>query len=545
MDNAKATRRRLDEDDVAAVTTALAIAYARQTPIAGVCVVDGCGVSVRVRNGHLLVEDGLGRHRRTRRFNRATSDLRRLVILADSGMVTLDALAWCRATGVAVVGIDSFRGDVTLSTVAASVDDGRLRRQQSLAFTNGAAARITADLLRAKLAGQASVVGEVFADPQASYTLAGLYEALGGTDDLDELRQIEATAAAAYFAAWTGRPETMLHFAERDRRRMPAHWQEPFDGRRSPLSGTSARRAATPLNCLINYSTALAVAECRIGALIAGLDVGVGLLHADVKSTDSLIYDLVEPLRPQLERFCLELIASRVFHRGDFLEQPDGSVRLGAALRADLTTTLPRWAEAAGPIVERVSHALADASDRPIPKSTPITSHRRRTVAQLSSAPRRKPKIPPPAPRLRRVRQPALPLARRCKGCGTDLAHYQRTWCPRCWPARLGEAGSVGSSRARAQLEGPGGRPERGRLIREGKTRVKTAQLRELGFTPDDWSAIREGLRNLTLAEVAAATGLSVTSISRLRSGAATPAPRHWPQLAAIAGVRRGTGPVS
>jgi CRISPR-associated protein Cas1 len=540
MDDAKATRWRLDGDDVAAISTALATAYARQTPIAGVCVVDGCGVSVSVRNGHLVVEDGLGRHRRSRRFNRATSDLRRLVILADSGMVTLDALAWCRAIGVAVVGIDAYRGDVTLSTVAASVDDGRLRRQQSLAATNGVAAQITADLLRAKLAGQASVVGEVFADPETAHTLAGLYEALGETEDLDELRQIEATGAAAYFGGWIGRPETVLCFAERDRQRLPAHWQQPFDGRRSPLSGTSARRAATPLNCLVNYCGALAMAECRVAALIAGLDVGIGLLHTDRKSLDSLSYDLVEPLRPEVERFCLDLVGSRVFHRGDFLEQPDGSVRLGPALRADLTTTLPRWAEAAGPVVERVAHVLADASGRPIPKSTPITSQRRRTVAQASSAPRRKPKTPPPAPRLKRVRQPALPLANRCKGCGTDLDHHQRTWCAACWPTQREAAGVSGSAAARAALVDPAVREAKSKAISAGRAAARDARLRALGWRPEDWpERILPGLRQrrVTAAQTQEATGMSIAAAYALLEGRRLPRPYAWTALGRLAGV--------
>jgi CRISPR-associated protein Cas1 len=542
MTKAEVRCRRLDGDDVAAISTALATAYARQTPVAGVCVVDGCGVSVSVRHGHLLVEDGLGRHRRSRRFNRATSDLRRLVIVADSGMVTLDALAWCRATGVAVVAIDAFRGDVTLSTVAPSVDDGRLRRQQGLATTNGVAARITADLLRAKLAGQAAVVGEVFADPATAYTLAGLYEALGDTNDLDELRQIEATAAAAYFGAWTGRPETVLPWAERDRRRLPAHWQEPFDGRRSRLSGTSARRATAPLNCLINWCGALAMSECRIGALIAGLDVGIGLLHADVKSTDALVFDLVEPLRPEVERFCLDLIASRVFHRGDFLEQPDGSVRLGPALRADLTTTLPRWAEAAGPVVERVAHALAEASDRPIPKSTPITSRRRIAVAKVASAPRRKPQAPLPTPRLTRVRQPALPLAHRCKGCGADLDHHQRTWCAACWPTRRSQAGRSGSHAARLALDDPLVREAKGSAISAGRRAARDARIRAAGWEPEDLERrIRPALRaaKVTAAQVMDATGLRVSAAYRALEGRQVPNARHWDALAAMGGVAR------
>jgi CRISPR-associated protein Cas1 len=542
MDKAEATSRRLDGDDVEAITIALATAFSRQTPIAGVCVADGCGVSVAVRRGHLVVEDGLGRHRRTRRFNRATSGLRRLVVLADSGLVTLDALAWCRATGVAVVAIDACQGEVTMSTVTASVDDGRLRREQALAGTNGVGARITADLLRAKIAGQASVIGDLFGDTETARALAGLYEALGETDDLDELRQIEATAAAAYFGAWAGRPETAVRFAERDRERIPAHWQALFDSRRSSLGGQTSRLATTPLNCLLNFCFALAASECRLAALIAGLDVGIGLLHADRKSLDSLVFDVIEPLRPDVERFCLGLVASRVFHRGDFLEQIDGSVRLGPALRADLTATLPRWAELAGPIVERVTHALADASDRPIPKSTPITSRKRRAVAAVSSAPRRKPKAQQPAPRLKRVRQPALPLAHRCKGCGTDLDHHQRVYCSRCWPSHREEAGRRGSARAREALDNPEVRRLKGAAISGGRVAARDARIRAAGWQPEDWEErIRPGLRarGVTAAQVREATGVSLNTAYRALQGRQVPNARHWSALASLAAETR------
>jgi len=37
-----------------------------------------------------------------------------------------------------------------------------------------------------------------------------------------------------------------------------------------------------------------------------------------------------------------------------------------------------------------------------------------------------------------------------------------------------------------------------------------------------------------TLAEIAAATGLSVAACSRIRAGARVPHPRHWDMLAAL-----------
>ena len=47
-----------------------------------------------------------GRHRRTERLNRATSGLKRLVVIGHTGFVTLEALRWIRDVGAAFVQID-------------------------------------------------------------------------------------------------------------------------------------------------------------------------------------------------------------------------------------------------------------------------------------------------------------------------------------------------------------------------------------------------------------------------------------------------------
>jgi hypothetical protein len=71
-------------EDVADSMAALTETY-RRPDIAGVCVVDGFGVRVVVERGALEVHDGVGPHRRTRRYDRATHGLCRLVILNAAG----------------------------------------------------------------------------------------------------------------------------------------------------------------------------------------------------------------------------------------------------------------------------------------------------------------------------------------------------------------------------------------------------------------------------------------------------------------------------
>ena len=102
--------------------------------VGGVCVVDGYGVQVRVRNRCLVVSDGIGRFRRERQFAKALADIRRLIILSHEGAITLEALRWLTDAGIAFLQIDRdgklIAGSaITGSTIRACVVPWRWPRQ--------------------------------------------------------------------------------------------------------------------------------------------------------------------------------------------------------------------------------------------------------------------------------------------------------------------------------------------------------------------------------------------------------------------------------
>src|SRR5271163_941751 len=90
-------------EDVADTTAGLSITYARDTSASGVCIADGMGLRISVDRGALVVADGMGPHRRERRFDRATHGLRRVVVLGTTGTWSLDAMHWCRRLGIGVL----------------------------------------------------------------------------------------------------------------------------------------------------------------------------------------------------------------------------------------------------------------------------------------------------------------------------------------------------------------------------------------------------------------------------------------------------------
>src|SRR5262249_13170542 len=92
----RASSGRVKPKEVADVLAGLEAGFADGADPAGpaVAVVLGAGAKVRVERGHLVASDGVGRFRRERRWNRATGRLRRLVVGASSGYLSIDAISW-------------------------------------------------------------------------------------------------------------------------------------------------------------------------------------------------------------------------------------------------------------------------------------------------------------------------------------------------------------------------------------------------------------------------------------------------------------------
>jgi CRISP-associated protein Cas1 len=211
---------------------------------AGVLVVDGFRIALRVVSlGKLRIEDGIGRQRRELVLDRASSGLERLVLIGHAGFVTLDALAWLRAIGAALVQIGR-DGEVLAHSAPFGYDGHPIRRAQALAVTNGLDLAIARELIAEKLNGQRRVLVRLGADLRE---FDALRVALDSADSIERVRVIEANAAALYFAAWR---DVRIRFRDRDLARIPARWLR-VDSRASVLTG-SPRAATSPINAMRN-----------------------------------------------------------------------------------------------------------------------------------------------------------------------------------------------------------------------------------------------------------------------------------------------------
>jgi CRISPR/Cas system-associated endonuclease Cas1 len=75
----------------------------------------------------------------------------------------------------------------------------------------------------------------------------------------------------------------------------------------------------------LNYLYAIVQAEARIAILSLGLDPGMGVLRAGLEARDSLALDVMEPVRPEVDQFVLELLRSHTFAVREFFQTRRGS----------------------------------------------------------------------------------------------------------------------------------------------------------------------------------------------------------------------------
>src|ERR1700733_10283611 len=491
------------------------------TPRNGVVTLFGHGIRVSVDRGHLLVQDAIGSERLAARFARVRHGLRRLIVVGSDGIVSLSALRWLADQDASFVMLER-EGSVLATTGPASSSDSRLRRAQVLAHHSGTALRIVRELIELKLGGQERVAREKLKNGAAVASITQAREHVAVAETTDAIRLLESRAALTYWNAWRAQP---INFPKNELRRIPAHWQT-FGMRVSPLTG-SPRLAANPLNAMLNYLYALLESETRLALAALGLDPGLGLMHTDSPSRDSLACDVMEPVRPQVDEYVLGWISRETLLRRWFFEQRDGCCRLMGDLSGKVSETSPTWRRAVAPIAERVAQLLWSA----VPQSrqrdrtpTRLTQYNRREAKGVSGA------LPPAA----------LPRSESfCKVCGVEIVKG-RNYCPECAKetsaARMIEIAKNGRVAANS--------PQAQKLRSESRHRHAIAQANwraqdHSGWPTDEFyrDNIRPELQIFSTSKIAPALGISISYAVDIRRGRRFPHSRHWQTLARLIGV--------
>lgn len=483
---------------------------------AGVCVADGHGIKIRVERRHLIVEDGIGRSRRERRFHKATANFNRLIILGTTGYISLEAHRWLADAGIAFAHLTP-GGEILMHSHQQGSDRSSLRRAQSWAVTNETGLEIVRYLPDRKLEGQAHIAAELGGE-RASIDEAR--HQIESADSVDELMWLEASAANHYWYAWT---DVRCRFVELDLSQVPDHWL--VFGKRGSVQSSSPRRAICPIDAILNYLYGLAETEAIFACLAVGLDPGIGVLHADQKARASFALDLMEPVRPLIDERVLELLQDHHFRASDFAETRRGGCRLTPHLTHWLAETAIEWGRALAPHAEHVARQLAATPGIRIDRiPTPLTGENR----SLGRPPR------PKKPASQGGRRPNC-----CERCGTPLKKGRR-FCEPCLGLLQNSHLKEMVGRAHEQLatlrhegvdpaHGGEAASKRGESVAVNNRKSYEWNRTNARLDPRIFSEeILPILRDVTLSVMSEATGLSKGYCSFIKRGIKVPHERHW-----------------
>jgi len=223
--------------------------------------------------------------------------------------------------------------------------DHALRLRQYRTVTDaGMIIQVSRTIVRMKLSGQRRTLnqwplsGVIFR--QARRAFPEILRKIQTADSPESIRGLEGGAASLYFQA----------LAES----APQSWRFPGRRRRPPPD---------PVNAALSLSYTLLHFDAVRLLHAAGLDPCLGFLHAPEYSRESLACDCIEPLRPVVDRFVLDLFHRRIL-RPDHFGNQQGACLLAKAGRAifyaqwELFSPLPRRSIRRG--IRILKHAIRE-----------------------------------------------------------------------------------------------------------------------------------------------------------------------------------------
>jgi CRISPR-associated endonuclease Cas1 len=328
-----------------------------------VVTVHGYGIKMTVRNGHLVISDGIGRQRRERRYPKVDRSIRRIVITAPDGYITLDALQWCADHGITVITLDPDGNLIACQAVNGKPAEAKLLRRQAIASGTETGVSVARELISRKIRGQSANLLKLFNDANAAAIVEHYATRLEATGSTAEIEDLEAWAARDYFATWSGR--VSIPWRPGDHQRIPSNWLT-YPGRTSTMSGRAHKRLAfDPVNAMLNYAYTIGYAECRTACIMHGLHPALGFMHADRQARDSLALDILETVRPEIDVYVLGLLGigseSRKFTYRDFSEPydyPPGTCRINAPLTHQIAEQSWTWRKTASESATEVVNIL-------------------------------------------------------------------------------------------------------------------------------------------------------------------------------------------
>lgn len=302
----------------------------------------GHGIRIRVDRDTLLIRSGFTHYPQKPeeiRFFPGDPNLPdRIIILDGNGGVSFDALNWMSDQKIALIQLN-WRGQVVFSGNSGSAANPRLVVWQSEIRNSEKGLQLTRKLIAAKFDACSETLLAIFGQSDSVKSAVAQIsfwkkKVLNSRESNSPGRILgfEGMAASIYYRTWHELP---LRWAGLWKKPVPATWSKV--GARSMSWQRESNNARHPINAMLNYGYALLITAVRTEIVSAGFDPSVGIAHRREWNRISFVYDLMEPLRPVVDRQILEFALSNTFTPADFTINRQGACRLNPQLAKAVT----------------------------------------------------------------------------------------------------------------------------------------------------------------------------------------------------------------
>ena len=282
------------------------------------------GVSVRVDHGTLFIRDGFTHYPQkadeVRLFPGDPNLPDRIVMVDGHGGISFAALNWMSEQQIAFVQLD-WRGRISsIGGIVGYSANQKLTKAQAAICDTRRSLEISRWLIREKLSNSIATLLAVV--PKSDNRKVAITKIRKWCTDLRNKKKlnsisrtygVEGGAAAAYFHAWHG---VALHWLGLNRKPIPNSWL--LIGARTMTWRKSGQNARHPINAMLNYGYAILIGQIRTEVIAIGLDPTIGVMHGASQNRIPLVYDLMEPLRPLVDRSVLAFALSNTLNPSGF-----------------------------------------------------------------------------------------------------------------------------------------------------------------------------------------------------------------------------------
>ena len=300
----------------------------------------GHGISLSVDRGTLFIRDGLThfpQERATYRYFKGDQALPPLILVLDAtGSISFDVLAWLSEQNIPLFRLD-WAGNIASIIGGNGFSQNHERVLWQLGTRGDPERRLAfcCDLISSKVSASIHTLhNAVPASNSRDIALSRAESTVKRLEaravrSVDELRMIEAGAAASYFRAWRRAP---IRWRSKTRHPVPESWLT-VGGRRTAGSGTQTNRHARhPVNAMLNYAYTVMHSQVRAEIAAQGYDPRLGVMHETRSDALAFALDLIEPRRPLVDREVLRFLFANDFSGADFVIRADGVCRLSPQL---------------------------------------------------------------------------------------------------------------------------------------------------------------------------------------------------------------------